>query len=213
MKLRQLEAHLQEVQGFQEPKVALEQYVTPAHIAAHLLHAAHVQYGDVERKTVADLGCGCGVLALGAAMLGAAAVTGFDIDGAALAVCQENLSEFELPCIELVQTDVLQLLTDAGTRWRNHFDTVILNPPFGTKNNQGTDLKFLEVAGALTQGAVYSLHKSSTRKHVIRKASTLGLAGEVVAELRYDLPKTYAFHKKTSVDVQVDFIRFTHKNS
>ena len=30
----------------------------------------------------------------------------------------------------------------------------------------------------------------------------------VVAELRYDLPATYRHHKKTSVDIEVDFIRF-----
>ena len=30
----------------------------------------------------------------------------------------------------------------------------------------------------------------------------------VVAELRYDLPATYKHHKKASVDIEVDFIRF-----
>jgi predicted RNA methylase len=30
----------------------------------------------------------------------------------------------------------------------------------------------------------------------------------VVAELRYDLPASYRHHKKTSVDIEVDFIRF-----
>ena len=31
---------------------------------------------------------------------------------------------------------------------------------------------------------------------------------QVLAELRYDLPSTYKFHKKASVDIEVDFIRF-----
>jgi len=31
---------------------------------------------------------------------------------------------------------------------------------------------------------------------------------DVVAELRFDLPNTYKFHKKRSVDVQVDLYRF-----
>uniref|UniRef100_A0A671P849 Uncharacterized protein n=1 Tax=Sinocyclocheilus anshuiensis TaxID=1608454 RepID=A0A671P849_9TELE len=30
-----------------------------------------------------------------------------------------------------------------------------------------------------------------------------------LTELRYDLPASYKFHKKKSVDIQVDFIRFT----
>ena len=31
---------------------------------------------------------------------------------------------------------------------------------------------------------------------------------EVMAQLRFDLPKTYKFHKKQSVDIEVDLIRF-----
>lgn len=47
---------------------------------------------------------------------------------------------------------------------RNHlFDTVILNPPFGTKI-KGADMQFLKIATELTSNAVYSLHKTSTRE-------------------------------------------------
>lgn len=31
---------------------------------------------------------------------------------------------------------------------------------------------------------------------------------DVIAQLRFDLPKTYKFHKKNSVDVAVDLYRF-----
>mmetsp|Transcript_4405 Transcript_4405/g.12981 ORF Transcript_4405/g.12981 Transcript_4405/m.12981 type:complete len:104 (+) Transcript_4405:604-915(+) len=34
---------------------------------------------------------------------------------------------------------------------------------------------------------------------------------QVVAELRYDLPKTYKFHKKACKDIEVDFWRFEVK--
>ncbi|KAF2355117.1 Methyltransferase small domain [Trinorchestia longiramus] len=171
-----------------------------------------MNFGEIADKTVADLGCGCGVLAIGAAMLGASAVTGFDIDEDALAVCRDNLEELDLnDSVHLVRIDVNELLKE-DCRWKDSFDTVILNPPFGTKNNQGADLKFLQAAGELSKGAVYSLHKTATRKHLLRKATALGLTGEVLAELRYDLPKTYNFHKKDSVDVHVDFIRFVKKS-
>jgi len=33
-------------------------------------------------------------------------------------------------------------------------------------------------------------------------------SAEVVAELRYDLPPTYKFHKEKSKDIQVDIWRF-----
>jgi predicted RNA methylase len=31
---------------------------------------------------------------------------------------------------------------------------------------------------------------------------------EVIAELRWDINQMYKFHKKKSVDIEVDFIRF-----
>jgi hypothetical protein len=43
-------------------------------------------------------------------------------------------------------------------------DTVIMNPPFGTKNNEGIDVKFLRRGLEIAQHSVYSFHKSSTRK-------------------------------------------------
>lgn len=46
----------------------------------------------------------------------------------------------------------------------NLFDVTILNPPFGTKNNEGIDYCFLEKAFKICSGNVYSFHKSSTRK-------------------------------------------------
>lgn len=36
-----------------------------------MLYTMEQSYGDVEDKAVADLGCGCGVLGIGAVMLGA----------------------------------------------------------------------------------------------------------------------------------------------
>lgn len=46
-------------------------------------------------------------------------------------------------------------------------------------------------------GAVYSLHKSSTRAHVQRTADKelRAASSEVLAQLRFDLPASYAFHR------------------
>jgi len=73
MKLKELESHLQQVEEFEAPKILLEQYPTRPHIAACMLHTMAASFGDLEGRTVADLGCGCGVLSLGAVMLGAGA--------------------------------------------------------------------------------------------------------------------------------------------
>lgn len=87
------------------------------------------------------------------------------------------------------------------------YDTIIMNPPFGTRE-KGADLIFLRTAIQMAKTAVYSLHKTSTRKHVISTAKTLNVFAKVIAELKFDLPASYKFHKRNSVDVEVDLIRF-----
>ena len=83
-----------------------------------------------------------------------------------------------------------------------------MNPPFGTKR-KGADVEFLRAAAAISSGSIYSLHKTSTRAHIAKVAATeLQMEAQVLAELRYDLPKTMSFHKKKSVDVEVDLWRF-----
>lgn len=54
-------------------------------------------------------------------------------------------------------------------------DTVIMNPPFGTKR-KGVDVVFLRAAFAISRGTVYSLHKSSTRAHIQKIAERCGTA-------------------------------------
>jgi predicted RNA methylase len=94
------------------------------------------------------------------------------------------------------------------------FDTVLMNPPFGTKKETtGHDVRFLERAVAMSRSAVYSLHKTSTRRFLAKTAASLGVEMEVVAEMRWALPATYKVHKKKSVDIAVDFLRFSHKEA
>lgn len=89
----------------------------------------------------------------------------------------------------------------------NCVDTVLTNPPFGTKANAGMDLRFLRTATRLSRRAVYSFHKTSTRDFLVRQVEGWGMEIQIVAEMRFDLPQTYKFHQKKSVDVQVDLIR------
>lgn len=116
----------------------------------------------------------------------------------------------EVPSIELIQTDV-KILGGNQSKFHKFFDTVVLNPPFGTKHNHGSDMEFLKVALDISKTAVYSLHKTATRAHITKKAADWGVKMQVLAQLRYDLPSTYKFHKKKSIDIEVDFIRFSHK--
>jgi predicted RNA methylase len=90
------------------------------------------------------------------------------------------------------------------------FETVLMNPPFGTRR-QGIDVAFLRSALSLCtkNGVVYSLHKSSTREHLAHLAEAWGVGFDLVAELKFDIPATYAFHKADSLNVDVDLLRFT----
>jgi len=68
---------------------------------------------------------------------------GFDIDSDALDICRHNVEEFEINNIELVQLDVRKW-AKADHHFVQKFDTVIMNPPFGTRQ-QGNLLFFYVV--------------------------------------------------------------------
>ncbi|KDP33707.1 hypothetical protein JCGZ_07278 [Jatropha curcas] len=208
MKLKQLESILGDLQQFSNPKVELEQYPTGPHIASRMLYTAENSFGDVSNKVVADFGCGCGTLGSAAALLGAEQVIGVDVDSESLEIASLNAEELELD-INFVQCDIRNL------GWRGHTcDTVVMNPPFGTRK-KGADMDFLFVALKVASQAVYSLHKTSTRDHVKRTAlRDFGASSaEVLCELRFDLPQLYKFHKKREVDIAVDLWRFVPKSS
>lgn len=76
LKLKKLQCELEDFETFENPKIELEQYTTSSHIAACILHTAQFVYADIENKTVADLGCGSGILCIGAALLDAKFCTG-----------------------------------------------------------------------------------------------------------------------------------------
>ena len=217
MKLKHLIAELEGVKTWEEPKVALEQYPTSPDIAAHMLLSA-LEEGDIEDAMVADLGSGGGILGIGAAILGASHVVAFDIDPDALRVAAENVAEFEVP-IDLVCCDLQQLSPRLGGEGVGCFDCVVTNPPFGTqKDSNGVDMVFLRrgldmckqarAAAVLApafwsklpgpaalpalhaqEGAVYSLHKSSTRAFIQKKVAEWGAEAKVVAQLRFEIPK------------------------
>lgn len=215
MKLKELEMLLQQVKGFERPKIQLEQYETGEHIGARMLFTMN-SFDDIQDKSILDLGTGCGRLAIGCAQLEAAFVLGIDIDADALqqnlaniATIKEDYDDDDDTCLANIDLLCADIVDDGPwQRFEGMFDVVVMNPPFGTKNNKGIDMTFLRRALDCTSHAVYSLHKSSTRDHILKKAKDWNVKGEVLAQLRYNLPRTYKFHTKQSQDIQVDFFRF-----
>jgi len=176
-----------------------------------MLFTAESVYGDIQDKVVGDFGCGCGILSIAANMMGAAHTIGLDIDPDALAIARDNCDTIEL--------DVDFMLADLSEPWDERhpgpfqpgrIDTIIMNPPFGTKL-KGIDMVFLRKAIELAGKAVYSLHKTSTREHILRKSKEWEVECEVLAELKFNVPMMYKFHKKKSVDIEVDFMRFAKR--
>ncbi|PKY41086.1 S-adenosyl-L-methionine-dependent methyltransferase [Rhizophagus irregularis] len=208
MRLKNLESELQVVAGFDKPKIQLEQYCTTPHLAARMLYTAHTVYDDIESKVIADLGCGCGILSIAANLLDSNYNLALDIDNDALQIAKENCSEFEVD-VEFILADLISTSTD---HLQNKVDTIVMNPPFGTKNNEGIDIIFLKKAIEIATTSVYSLHKSSTREYIREKAKNWGVECEVLAEMKFDIPMMYKIHKKKSVDIEVDFIRFAKKS-
>lgn len=142
-----------------EPKIQFEQYPTTPHLAARMLYTADTVYNDIEDKSIGDFGSGCGILSIAANILGAGWVyfelmmyfilksynrysVGFDIDPDAIKIAQENSDQFEV-LIDFVNTDLLHAKLE---RFQGKLDTIIMNPPFGTKNNKGIDMLMLKKA-------------------------------------------------------------------
>ena len=201
MKQKQLEIALQKhVRPFVQPKIALEQYHTPPGIAAAVVHHMHA-LGDVDGRRVCDLGCGTGMLAVARALMGAESVHGVDCDEDALEILRENLASFDED--DGVAIEVHLMEADA---FAEPCDVVVMNPPFGTRV-KGADMKFLASASKIAP-IIYSMHKTTTRKHVLKAAAACGLVGKPLAQMRYNLDKTYDFHKKKSLDIEVDLWRF-----
>ena len=132
------------------PKPSLEQYTIPADVAATMLYIAAYTHGGIVGKTVLDLGCGTGRLALGAAFLGAKQVVGVDIDRDAVKVAFENSVRTNLK-------EKVQWIAGDIDIIHGNFDAVLQNPPFGVQRRKA-DRKFLEKA-LETGKIIYSLHK------------------------------------------------------
>jgi putative methylase len=64
---------------------------------------------DIAEKLVADLGSGPGMLSIGAALMGAAHVVGFELDQDAIDTATSTCDEMEIDTIDFVHADVTRL--------------------------------------------------------------------------------------------------------
>ena len=191
MKKKDLEIKLERVRPFKEPSAALEQYPTPATIASDILFAAYAN-GDVSEKIVNDLGCGTGIFAIGAKLLDAEKVRGYDVSSSALAIAKENAETLKTE-IEFIETDI--------TGVNDRADTTFMNPPFGCQNEHA-DRPFLQKAMELSD-SIYSIHMANTIGFLEDFAASYGREIVARATYNYNIPHTFSFHSKTKQKVDI----------
>ena len=167
---------------FDKPKPELEQYSTPPDIALDIIKKVN-SAGNLS-GTVADLGSGTGRLAIAAAILGAK-VTGFEIDEEAITIAKEYSEQKGLK-IKWINQPI------EGIEYE--FDTVIMNPPFGSQR-PGADKIFLEKAMEIATH-VWTIHLSETRKFIEKTVDNKNYQILELYEFEYPLKNTMPFHSK-----------------
>lgn len=196
-KKKHLEMAIQKVPKHPNPKVDLEQYSTPATIAADLLWNAY-SLGDIADKKVMDLGCGTGIFAIASKLLGAASAIGVDIDKDSIDLASSYCGDVNFICSDICDLE-------------NGFDvdTIFQNPPFGSQKNakKGADLKFISKAIELSPKVLYSFHMASTEGFLISYFEKNDLEITHIFRYNFPIPKIYEFHTRESASVEVIVIR------
>ncbi|HEX9340312.1 MAG TPA: METTL5 family protein [Thermoplasmata archaeon] len=195
MKKVQLERILQSLAPVPQPNPEREQYATPAAIASEVIYGAYGR-GDIDRRTVLDLGCGNGALGIGAKVLGATQVVGVDSDPAAIRIAKHNASKVHVE-VEWRTEDVADV--------REAFDTILMNPPFGAQTPHA-DRPFLDAA--MRCGRVVYTFLNSAAEGFVRGYFEAG--GATVTDrfpYAFPIPHTFDFHRDEARRIDVVLFR------
>jgi len=193
---------LSRLEGFKEPKVRVEQYTADSEIGAFVLWNGLLK-GDIRQKVSVDLGCGTGILGIGALLLGAKKVYFVDSGGSALEIAKKNLekvkSEFFIEGKAVFACKDVSEFSEKG-------DVVIMNPPFGVKVRHA-DRIFLQKAFEIGK-VVYSFHKSGSKKFLESFSFKNCFKITDVWDFRFPLKATYKFHSRRIKYIDVSCFRF-----
>jgi putative methylase len=194
MKRKQLEMMLERLEGFSRPSFQREQYATPASVAAQMLFLAAMRG---ELGTVCDLGSGTGMLAIGAALLGAKAI-GVEIDGEAIAVARRNAKKLNVD-VDFIRADVSSLVLRG-------IDTVVMNPPFGAQKASAGDRAFLSKALKIAK-TVYSIHNQGSEGFI--RSFVKPCTVQEIYRIPFPLKRCFEFHSQDVKVIEVELYRIT----
>ena len=183
---------LEKLENFSNPELELEQYQTPPLLAAEILHFAYMQ-GDLD-DSVQDLGCGTGILAIGAKLLGARKVIGYDMDQKALETAKRNARKLGVE-VEFVLSDITDIT--------EHVKTTVMNPPFGARV-KGKDRPFL-LSALRTSKVIYSIHNRGSLAFIQKFIKPAVITHSYVA--KFPIKRTFDFHKKEREVIEVEIYR------
>jgi putative methylase len=203
IKRKTLEIFLAQLEKVSSLSVKWEQYPTPSRVAANLLWFAAIENADITNKTVLDLGCGCGILALGAAFLEAKEVYGIDIDFKALQIAKNNSKKMDLSG----KTHWLQMdIRECSIR---EIDTIIMNPPFGMRKESDVRDRFFIEKSSLLSKITYSILPSNEKSRIFFQDYIKELEGEVTmrVEMDFRIGKQFEFHRQKNHIITIDLYR------
>ena len=199
---KHLEMRLQSIPFHPKPNVNLEQYTTPSIIASDLMWNAF-SLGDIDGKTIFDLGCGTGIFAIASALMGASLAVGVDVDEDSIDLANEVSCNLNVDNVKFIKSDI------ADFNCSYDVNTVLQNPPFGSQRrvDSGQDLKFVKKAIDLETEVLYSFHMASTEEFLINYYDENNLDITHIFRYNFPIPKIYDFHIKDNRDVSVIAIR------
>ncbi|MHA1832231.1 MAG: METTL5 family protein, partial [Candidatus Helarchaeota archaeon] len=205
MKIRQkisskkhLKIILEELDIYKNPNFKLEQYPIDSNCAADVLFIADMSFGDIQDKILIDLGCGTGILSIGAALLGAKKVYAVDLDRNAILIGKNNAKKLGL-------NKKIKWFVSNIEDFNKKGDTVVQNPPFGIRSKKHMDIIFLKRAISLGK-ICYSIHKKGekNRMFLTKYINNLNATISNIIPLKIKVPKLYNFHVKEKVEIDVD---------
>jgi len=203
LKKSKLEILLSKLKVFSKPQLNLEQYPLDGKNASDILWLAY-SLGDIENKTIADLGCGTGILGIGALLLGAKKVYFLDQSESAIRIARENLQFIENELNVQLKNKAMFLIGDIRD-FNTKVQVVLQNPPFGTKTEH-IDKVFLEKAMKLSKAA-YTLHKTSTLMFIKQLINKNKLKVTHKIDFKFPLKQTMSFHKQRIKEIDVSLLR------
>lgn len=182
---KQLAIALSKLLVFDKPSIRLEQYPTDSEVAAEVIWWAN-QYGDIQGKVMADLGCGTGILGIGCMFFDPKEVYFVDTDEKPLKRLKENLILFERKNFEIHNLDV--------NEFNQEVDVIFQNPPFGVKSEHA-DKVFLEKAFKISK-VIYSFHKTTSENFIKKISSDFRFKITHFFKFNFPLKQTQSYHTR-----------------